>query len=424
MHRKMLIVTYVFPPTAGAGVQRPVKFVKYLPSFGWTPIVLTAKNPSAPVKDFKIIKEIPSGTKVIRSKTFEPSYNFKQRILKTKSAKRGMKSYFSKYLSRMLIPDAQILWWPTLTLKLITTIKIYKPNCIFVTAPPYSSMIPSVIIGKLFGIPVIADFRDEWVFDRSVMDNKNKGGIEKICDKLMERVVIKACSGITATTQSYIEDIFSRYPQYKKPNCAITNGFDPEDFKGIKKQFGDTKIKIVYAGTVYKANSLKPFVESLSIAIQNRPQLKKYLNVRVIGRVVETEKIHLVDPGLSQIIYLIDYVPHEKIIQEIINADILLLTYSDLPGSERVIPGKTFEYMATRNHILAIVPDGEAKNILINNYQNVTIFKPTERHEIAEFLCSLDPTSRFKLEKHNPQVEKFSRQNLANKLSGFASSLI
>jgi glycosyltransferase involved in cell wall biosynthesis len=422
--RKILIVTYVFPPTAGAGVQRPVKFVKYLKLLGWTPVVLTAKNASVPVKDFNIIKDIPDGTKVIRARTFEPSYNLKQKIQERKKGKRGWRSYFSKFLSKLLIPDAQVLWWPGLIPKLISTIKGDRPDCIFVTAPPYSSMIPVTIIGKLFGLPVIADYRDEWVFDRNVMENKGKGKFEKFCDRLLEGMVIKNCTGITATTQSYLLDIFNRYPQYERPNYAITNGYDPDDFKDAKKQACNGKIRMVYAGTVYKANSLKPFVEALKLAIERKPELEKYLEVKVIGRIIETEKVHFDDERVSQIVRICDYVPHDRIIQEIVSADILLLTYSDLPGAERVIPGKVFEYMATGNHIIAIVPDGEAKNILINNYQNVTVFRPTELRKISEFLSCLDSNSIFKLEKLNGQVEQFSRRNLANKLSEFANRVI
>jgi glycosyltransferase involved in cell wall biosynthesis len=422
-YKKILIVTYVFPPTAGAGVQRPVKFVKYMSLLGWASIILTVKNASVPVKDFELLKDIPNRIKIIRTRTFEPSYNLKQKIQKNKVTNSRLKCNIRNLLSKLLIPDAQILWWPSLIPKLIVAIINYRPDCILVTAPPFSCTIPTVFISKIFKIPVVVDFRDEWIFNRENMENASKGKIAKFTDNYFEKYVVTRCSGFTAATNSYINAIRERHPSCVEENLVVTNGYDEDDFNkiaAVKKV--NSKIRITYAGTVWRATSLKIFVESLKKALSRDPSLRNRVEVNIIGRVVEEEKKYFEDFKTESVINLINYLSHKDLIDEIYKSDILLLTLTDLPGANRIIPGKAFEYIASGKQILALIPNGETEELLKECCNNKAIIRPNDKQEIINYLLNIKSVYHSRME--NTGVAKYSRLAQTRKLLVFIESLI
>ncbi len=195
--KKVLIISYNFPPVGGAGVQRPVKFVKYLRDFGWEPVVLSVANPSVPVTDESLLKDIPSSVKLYRAKTLEPSYSVKNRIAHH-DANWLDKSFslLKKTVSPFILPDVQILWWPGLLLKLLIILLYEKPDVLFVSAPPFSSFVPVVSISRLFRVPAVLDYRDEWSFSRENWENSIKSSLARKLDYKLERYV---CNNVRDT---------------------------------------------------------------------------------------------------------------------------------------------------------------------------------------------------------------------------------
>lgn len=365
--KKVLVVAYFFPPAGGAGVQRPLKFVKYLKRLGWNPAVLTAENPSVPTLDEGLLKDVPTGVKVYTAPTLEPSYAQKQKIAGSDQDSTCWRQKLKSLVTRFFIPDMQILWWPGLVLHLTAILRTGRPDVVYVTAPPFSSLIPVTILGKIFRVPVVIDFRDEWIFARNNIENAGRGAVVEFFDFWLERLTVKLCSDFTAATQSYVESIRLRHQGATRgKGVAITNGYDEDDFKGLKRQRQpDGKFRILYTGTVWKATSLEPFVKGVERLLVDRPELKDVLSVRIVGRVVESER-HYLEPLIRLgIIDIAGYFSHDQVLQEMFDADLLLLTLSALPGAERIIPGKVFEYLATGNRIMSIVPEGEASRIVI-----------------------------------------------------------
>lgn len=364
--KKVLVVAYFFPPAGGAGVQRPLKFVKYLNRFGWQPSVLTAKNPSVPTEDEGLLKDLPDNVKIYTASTLEPSYAKKQKLAGPDNGGVSFRQKLKTLITRFFIPDMQILWWPGLILNLTRILRANRPDVVFVTAPPFSSLIPVVVLGKLFQVPVVVDFRDEWIFARSNIENAGRGKVIQAFDFWLERLTVKMCSDFTAATKSYVKSIQCRHLKASQgKGVVITNGYDEDDFKGLERQrLPDGKYRILYTGTVWKATSLEPFVKGVEGLLDDRPDLKDVLSVKIVGRVVDREADYLstlVDMGVVEVK---GYCSHEQVLQEMFDADALLLTLSDLPGAENIIPGKVFEYLATGNTILSIIPDGEVKQIL------------------------------------------------------------
>jgi glycosyltransferase involved in cell wall biosynthesis len=420
--KKVLIISYNFPPVGGAGVQRPVKFVKYLRDFGWEPIVLSVANPSVPIIDESLLKDIPSKVKVYRAKTLEPSYSVKSRVSRpaTHCLYKSI-SLLKNAVSQFLLPDAQILWWPGLIFKLIYIIFHEKPDVLFVSAPPFSSFMPVVAIALLFRVPVVLDYRDEWSFSRDNWENSIKNCFAKKLDIMLEGFVLKYCTAFVTANQSYIDSICYKYNFVdKSKGLAITNGYDPDDIAKRYNVFIDnSKVQFVYTGTIWRATSLCNFMTALEMLLDDDQSgvRANNLSVKIYGRVVNEEKCYLESTKYSTIVNLYGYVDHAKILKETFNTDVLLLSLSDLPGADRIITGKVFEYMATGKHILAIVPDGETKNILLENYNNVTIVNPNNPTEIylglQNIIRSIDGIRKIKANN----VSQFSRIKLTHRLA-------
>lgn len=418
--KKVLIVAYNFPPVGGAGVQRPVKFVKYLRRFGWEPVVLTVSNPSVPIQDAALLKDVPEGVKIYRARSLEPSYEAKQTFSSAQKQGGGIKAIIKKYISMLLLPDLQVLWWPGLIAKILKVIRIEKPDCLYVTAPPFSSFVPVVAVGKIFGIPVVLDYRDEWVFSRTSWENSSKSRLAFFMDSFLERMVLANCQAFTTATQSYIDSIVKHYgPDLINKGEVITNGYDADDFVCEPKNRVIEEpqiITIVYTGTVWNVTSLDVFCSTLGKYLSLNPTMKQRIRVKVFGRVLGDETKYLEAESLKDIIECYGYIDHEKVVGEMLNADILLLTLSDLPGAEKIIHGKAFEYMASGKHIFALIPQGEVNTLITEYYGNITVANPTDiKNSYVSLEYLLNNIEEVK-KRESKDVSGFLRKNLTAKL--------
>lgn len=427
--KKVAIISYNFPPVGGAGVQRPVKFVKYLREFGWEPVVLSVANPSVPVRDESLLKDIPDDVKVYRATTLEPSYPVKKSLSRKENCfLSNILSLFKQYVTQLLLPDVQILWWPGLILKLVKIIAKEKPNVLFVSAPPFSSFVPVIAIANVYRIPCVLDYRDEWLFTRDNWENSIKTSFAKKLDHILEGYVLKKCFKYVAANQSYIDSIMNKYTEisvYK--GAVVTNGYDDDDFEKITNiPNNKDKIVITYTGTLWKATSLRNFITALNLFYEKYNISNNKLPdlcINIFGRIVEEEKKCIDQCDKKEIISVYGYIDHEKILNETCNSDVLLLTLSDLPGAEKIITGKIFEYMATGKHILALLPEGETKSILMDNYNNATIVEPNECDKICsalEYICMNIDHIRYMKKK---DVSQFSRKKLTKKLADIFDSV-
>jgi len=421
--KKVLVISYAFPPIGGGGVQRSAKFVKYLRKFNWNPVVLTVANPSVPTVDEALFLEIPKDLTIYKAFTLEPSYAHKKKFTpSTIPAKGNLKQSIKKIITNLMLPDIQILWWPGLALKLIQVLRKEKPNCIFVTAPPFSSFVPVVFIGNIFKIPVVLDFRDEWAYCRDQMENLSQSLYAIKIDRYFEKYCVSNSVGFTAASESYVEDISHRYNLINKKNgLCITNGFDEDDFKDhrLSNHKYDEVINVVFSGTVWKGTSLKNFIFVLEKIISNNKILRKLIKIKIFGRIVDSELEYFQSDTIRESIEIHGYIDHKHLVKEIMAADILLMAITDSPGANKIILGKTFEYMATGKHIFALIPNGESKRLLHDDYGNVTIVDPGNIDGIYNALFLLIENIDSVRQQKAKDVSRFSRKLLSEKLAIF-----
>jgi hypothetical protein len=369
-------------------VQRPAKFVKYMRNYGYEATVLTAANPSVPLRDESITDETAEGAIVLKARTLEPSYRVKESIVRKGNRRLGLKSV----IRSILIPDPQVLWIPGLIKKVFSMRRLDRPDLIFVTAPPFSSLVAGVLAKTILKRPLVSDFRDEWVgwlAGSSWTELGTNRRIRTRIERFLEHFVVRHSDAVVSASPGYVEPFKKKYSRISASKfSAITNGYDAEDFaseassEGYDDLFLETKFNVLYMGTVFSLTSLKYFLEGVASA-----EARKDLNLVVVGRITSEEE-EVLDSHADLSIKRLGYVPHAQAIQIARHADALLLTLSPIDGAEKIIPGKMFEYLALKKHVIAVMPLGVASAIL-GDFSGCMILEPTDRASIGHAYQSL-----------------------------------
>ena len=367
--KKVLIITYYWPPAGGPGVQRVLKFAKYLPEFGWQPIILTVKNGEYPAIDESLTKEVPEGIKVHKTRTFEPFLFYKFIIgkgknyrLTTHTLDTAENSSLGDKISRwiranLFIPDARIGWLPFAVKKGVSIIRKENIDLLLSSSPPQTVHMIADKIARKTKVKWVTDFRDPWTDYFRIKDLRRLGIMKKL-DRLYEKRVLRHSNTIITSSDSLAELLSTKV---KNNYVTITNGYDEDDFLNAKKNESD-KFRIIYTGNVSESQNpvnLFSAVKNLSDTIKKRIDISFYGNVH--PKVISTVK----QMDLYKIISFNSYIPHSEVITKIMSADILLLLIPQFEINKNIIPGKIFEYLAAHKPIMGIGnPKGDSAEIL------------------------------------------------------------
>lgn len=409
LSKRVLVVTYNFPPVGGAGVQRVTKFVKYLPQFGWEPTVLTTENPSVPVFDESLLADIPPQTVVVKARTLEPGYALKRFVsggheIQARRASEGCENanagsnksdnpslacranVAAKSLAKrvlrgtanlLLQPDPQVLWNSHAIEAGLRVLGQRKHDAIFVTAPPFSSFLIGAELARRTGLPLVLDYRDEWSISNSYLENKRLGWLSRTWQQHQQCLVVRAASALIATTRHSAESLqeVARAASSQPLVTHIYNGFDAEDFHdgipplpdSLMDSAGDATqpYKLAYIGTLWNLTSVEPVVRAVRQLAEQSPDLASRLELHFVGRrtAAQDEWLDQLGPLPCRVVRQA-YLDHDAALRLMRSADGLCLLLSDLAEAGRVVPAKMFEYLAVRRPIFAIVPPGEASSLL------------------------------------------------------------
>ena len=396
--KRVLLISYVFPPVGGAGVQRAVKFSKYLPRHGWEVSVLTASNPSVPLFDSSLQNDVPSDTVIERARTLEPSYAAKASVAVNSSHRdrwgfrKFIKSVARSTASTLLQPDPQILWAPQAMKRASQLLKSMRHDAIIATAPPFSSLIIGKRLSQKFGLPLVVDYRDEWEISNAYWENRRPQGFITYWQRRQQAAVLRRASAILATTKSSADSIsrIARASGSQASAHAIYNGYDPDDFhdaisKASHRRVGED-VRLTYTGTLWQLTTIGPLVSAIEIVSQREPLLASRLTVTICGRRTSDQDVLI--NRLRQTncrLDLRDYAPHAEMASLLCSSDCLCLLLAESSDAGRVVPAKTFEYIAARRPILAIAPKGEVWDIL-ESHPAACLYEPQDVEGIAEGL--------------------------------------
>ena len=360
--RKVLIIAYSYPPQGWSGVQRTVKFVRYLPIFCWEPLVLTPKEWYLPcVMDSEMSREVEHAlverTSMFTHEDFMRLWSglglalspFLRLVGKNADwLAEGMRWRYIKWLC----PDYACGWILPAVRMGLKMIRQHKPSIIYATAPPWSDLVIALVLSRLTGIGFVADFRDLWM---SNFDKRPAAKWRSWIDPKLERAVISKAAKVICTTESGSRTMSKQHPCVC-PDRFITifNGYDTSDISFPAQGKRDrTQMMICHIGSLYGKRTPAYFLRALEAMLLEKPALRSKLRVRFVGQIDEYAS-ELRGSSCSEMIETTGAVGHAQVAGYLCSADLLLLIMEE--GAELVIPGKLFEYLASNRPILAFVP--------------------------------------------------------------------
>jgi glycosyltransferase involved in cell wall biosynthesis len=393
--RKLLIISYYWPPAGGPGVQRWLKFTKYLRDFGVEPYILTVDENEAsyPALDHSLQKEIPEGMNVYKTNSFEPLKIFSSLFKKEKVPYAGIpdrdKMSFTGKLALFLranlfIPDARKGWNRYAYKKASEIIDEENISTVITTGPPHSTHLIGLKLKKNKKITWLADMRDPWT-DIYYYDKLHHTALAKKTDAAYEKSVLTTADKVIVTSEETAK-LFSGKTDASSQNkiSVITNGYDEADFEGVTA-IAEKEFTITFIGTISMQFGIEGFVKAFKSVINNHPQIPMHL--KFVGKMDEQTKSFLL-ANFKKELNLIGYVSHKEAISHSLTAQVLLLVIPQ-GNNEGTVPGKTFEYLATKNPVLCISPPNSSAGKIIEYCKGGKTFAHNDTEAIAGFIEEL-----------------------------------
>ena len=431
--KKVLIITYYWPPAGGSGVQRWLKFVKYLREFGWEPVVYTPLNPEFMAMDEKLLGEIPAGVTVIKRKIIEP-YSFYKLITGKKGqgikpgfitqkakGKRQWAERMSLFIrSNFFIPDPKCLWIAPSVNFLKKYLKENPVDAIVSTGPPHSMHMIAKKVAGTTGIPWLADFRDPWTRMYNFKYMNNTRLVEAIHRK-MEKDVVQRADAVVVVTNVMKEEYLELGPKRIE---VITNGFDQSDFAG-EPESPEEKFTITYTGLFVKDRNTKVLWRLLGEKVKSDLVFANDLRIRIIGQTDETIWKDISDNGLDKNLIKMDYMPHSQVVKWQQAARVLLLAGGQEPEAKGILTGKFFEYLAARRPIIGFGPKGGDMDISLCESEAGAMFDYSDYSGAKEWIDGqYELYRRGEVPVMSGKIDRYSRRGLCENIAGLLDELI
>jgi glycosyltransferase involved in cell wall biosynthesis len=416
--RKLLVITYYWPPAGGAGVQRWLKFSKYLPRYGWEPVILTVDPQFAayPALDASLVKDISENIEVHRTKATDWFRLYTSDKLKVPSGgfavnpDNSPKGKISRFIrGNFFIPDPRRGWNKFAFRKACELIETREISHIVTTSPPHSTQLIGLRLKKRFPeINWISDLRDAWT-DIYYYNLFYPTFISKSIDRHFEKGVLHNADQIITVGNNLAKTFISKKAGIDSKIYIIPNGYDEEDFEGISPQLPD-KFTITYTGMLSEAYPMEGFLSAL--AMLEKDGLDFLL--RFAGIIPETLRLKINSFISSTKTEFISYIPHLGAIKLMARSSVLLLIIPETGKSASITPGKLFEYLASGKPVVCLGPhDGDAADILEESGHGHN-FNYRDSKGILEYLKILIKNPSV-TEKISPSI--YRRDNLVRKIA-------
>lgn len=419
--KRVLIIAYYWPPSGGSGVQRWVKFVKHLRSFGWEPIIYTPENPFVTEHDESLLKEIPEGVEVLKVPVFEITKYFGAPTASNTSGSytpslwgKLKKTIGSFVRGNFFIPDPRVTWVAPSVRFLTGYLEKNKIDAIVSTGPPNSMHVIAAEVKKKTGIPWLADFRDPWMEVLKFHDFNISALAMNRHQKLFNQVL--------NTSDSIVVAHPSVNPNFKKltstPVEVITNGYDTEDMEQCPVvDLDKEKFNLVFIGILYDALNSSPFWQAIAELAAENHAFKQKLQLFFVGNVKQAAMNDLELHGLMKQSVFTGYVNHLTAVSYEKAADVLLLFTPAGDEFKYIIPGKLFEYLAAQKPILCVAPSQNDSAQIVIDTKGGQVVSPGDKAAIKKTLSQLfDTYEKGALSVSSQNVEQYERKKLTEKL--------
>ena len=424
---KVLIISYYWPPAGGPGVQRWLKFAKYLPENGIEPIVYTPKNPSYPIVDYDLLNEVPTNATVINQSILEPyawAYRFSKDQSKTISsgiiADESQQTWKEKFMlwirGNLFIPDARVLWVKPSVRFLTRYIQENQIETIITTGPPHSVHLIGLALKKKLKVQWIADFRDPWTtigYHKAL----KLSNYARLRHEYLEKKVLTKASKIIVTSPTTQKEFLLKT---EKPIRVITNGYDNQPF--IPMQL-DKDFSLAHTGSFLSNRNPLILWKCLKELCAEFPEFKTDLRIKLAGKVSDKILETLESFGLFDNLENVGYVSHNQVLSIQKNAQILLLIEIDSIETKGIIPGKLFEYMVSERPIIALGPEDSDIQEIIQKTNTGVFFEYDQKEELKQhILNSYHLYKNHQLKSNAVGLQPYSRKKLTQKLADFIKS--
>ncbi|RZN84013.1 MAG: glycosyl transferase family 1 [Winogradskyella sp.] len=422
VNKKVLIVTYYWPPAGGPGVQRWLKFVKYLPEFGIEPIVYCPSNPNYPIVDESLVSELPAKVRIIKHPISEP-YRF-AKLLSKKSSKtissgvipeNNKQSIVEKLMlfirGNFFIPDARKNWVKPSVRFLSDYIEKNNIETIITTGPPHSLHLIGLKLNQALNIKWVADFRDPWTTIGYHKALKLLSFAKKRHIKL-EHQVLNSANQIVVTSNHTKNEFSSKTSQ---SIAVITNGYDSHSVVAKEK---DPKFSLSHIGSLLSDRNPIILWETLSELIEENKEFALQFQLNLVGVVSDVIINSIKKSGLEKYLNLVGYISHNEAIAYQKKSQLLLLIEIDSEETKAIIPGKLFEYMISETPILAIGPKDSDVEQIVKTTNTGSYFTYVEKQLLkAQILSNFEDYKTNALKTNGIGLQKYSRRSLSQSLS-------
>ena len=431
--KRVLIITYYWPPSGGSGVQRWVKFAKYLPKEGWQPVIYTPENPELTTIDKTLAAEIPPEAEVVKTHIFEPYGIYRKLMGKGSSTdlkaltsagsdgnevnpvnggKKSWKQKLSLYIrGNFFIPDPRIMWVRPSVKFLKSYLKKHPVDAIVSTGPPQSMHLIGLELSKATGLPWLADFRDPWtkIFYFKHLELTHRSEAKH---QALEKKVVDGATRVIAVSPMVKKDFEAIT---STPVELITNGFDEEDFNDPFE--ADEYFNITHTGLFASDGDPEILWKVLAAKCQEDKEFQKLLRIRLVGKTDQEIVNSIETAGLGPNLVNLGYQSHEVAVREQRNASVLILPLRKEPEYEAVLPGKLFEDLASRRPILGIGQMDGAMAQVVRNTGSGIVYDWEDEEKIRRWIdFSWEEFKNHELLDNATDISMYSRRRLTKRL--------
>lgn len=438
--KRVLIITYYWPPSGGSGVQRWVKFAKYLPKEGWQPVIYTPENPELTTIDKTLAEEIPPEAEIVKTHIFEPYGIYRKLMGKGSSTdlkaltsagsdgnevnpvnggKKSWKQKLSLYIrGNFFIPDPRIMWVRPSVKFLKSYLKKHPVDAIVSTGPPQSMHLIGLELSKATGLPWLADFRDPWtkIFYFKHLELTPRSEAKH---QALEKKVVDGATRVIAVSPMVKKDFEAIT---STPVELITNGFDEEDFNDPFE--ADEYFNITHTGLFASDGDPEILWKVLAAKCQEDKEFRKLLRIRLVGKTDQEIVNSIETAGLGPNLVNLGYQSHEVAVREQRNASVLILPLRKEPEYEAVLPGKLFEYLASRRPILGIGQTDGAMAQVVRNTGSGIVYDWNEEQKIRRWVdFSWEEFKNHELLDNATDISMYSRRRLTKRLASLLEEI-
>ena len=436
--KRVLIISYYWPPTGGSGVQRWVKFAKYLPSEGWQPVIYTPENPEQLAVDESLAAEVPEAAEVVKTRIIEPYELYKRVLRRSGHSKEAVevnpvnaqnKSLLQKAAmwirGNLFRPDPRCLWIGPSVRFLKKYLAEHPVDLIVSTGPPQSMHMIGLRLSRETGLPWIADFRDPWTKIFYFKHLSMTSATEKWHRK-MEKKVLDEASAVVAVSP-LVQQEFQEMTD--TPVELITNGFDECDFSSEQctEAYGGASEEFIITHTGLFAADGNPTAlwDVLREKCRTDEIFKKLLRIKLIGKTDDQILKALTDRGLEDSMINMGYQPHSVAVEQQRQASLLILPLRKEPEYKAVLPGKLFEYLASQRPILGIgQPDG-AMAMIVNETRTGTVIDWEDRKGLTQYIEQCwERHLEGRLSTEGADLSRFTRRSLTRRMAGLFDRVV